>query len=48
MSGYYLVIMESRIMGRFEDGDQADDYIEGHMAMFPGTPVPEREWVGVA
>ena len=47
MAGYYVVVMEGMHKGRFETADQADDYIEHHMRMFPGTPVPERVFVGV-
>jgi hypothetical protein len=48
MSGYYQVWMDKILMGRYESADDADDYIEHHMTMFPNTPVPQREWVGVA
>jgi hypothetical protein len=48
MSGYYRINLGRNVVHEFETGDDADDYIEHHMAMFPGTPVPQREWVGVA
>lgn len=45
MSGYYVVVLEGRIMDRFESGDDADEYIDRHCRMFPETTEPERVFV---
>lgn len=47
MSGYYRINLGSGVVHEFETADEVDTYIEHHAAMFPGTPVPEREWVGL-
>jgi hypothetical protein len=47
MSGYYRINLGGGVVHEFETGDDADEWTEHHMRMFPGTPVPEREWVTV-
>jgi hypothetical protein len=48
MSGYYRIILGLEIVHLFETADEVDTWIEHYAGMFPGTPVPQREWVGVA
>ena len=47
MSGYYKIDLGRGVVHEFETADEVDDFVEHHMQMFPGTPVPQREWVGI-
>jgi len=48
MSGYYKIDLGRGVEHAFETADDVDTWIEHYATMFPGTPIPQREWVGVA